>query len=698
MFQRHRSRPAPSIVLTLAVTLAGCPILAGATRAATPEGPDSMYVVDEPVVVSASKLPVPVADLASSVSLVSADELRRTPATTVPDVLARTTALHVYDFAGNDMVPTVESRGFAAQGETSHLRFLVDGVPFSDLAADHAVWNLLGSDQLDRVEVIRSSSSGLHGNTSFTGVVNLVTRTPEAPWSAWGRVGGGSFGRVDAVGGAGAVGERWRGNASIDYRETEGWRENSEWSGVSSAVTGRLALGDGLDARLGLFVHGADARLPGGLSQDELDEDREQASTPLDRDERTNVHAVLSLDGELGDTSPFRASVFLEDEARDIVRTLAFVPQLEERRATTVGAEAVVRVAIPDTPLPTTLMVGGETSLGRMDSDYFGVDDAGTKGDRSSAGEISRDSFGAFARLAVDPFPRVRLEAGLRYDYLSGELEPGADDPFGIESSSRDFDELSPSVSLNLRIPRGDGLFASGNAFVQWSRSFKAPTLALLYDVRVFDFGGGPFTLASGGLDPQLANQIEGGVRTRMADAVDLDLVAYWMEVEDEIGFNQAVFSYENLGESTHVGVEASAGAYLASWLRGELGYTWTKATFGSAYGSLDETIIDNQINNVPENLFRAGLDVEIGPGRVGVTVLRVQDQFADEANEIAIPDYTLVDLRAAARWQGQELFLTVRNLFDEEYAPVGYIDVDGARFFPGPGTRVEGGLRFTYD
>jgi len=122
-----------------------------------------------------------------------------------------------------------------------------------------------------------------------------------------------------------------------------------------------------------------------------------------------------------------------------------------------------------------------------------------------------------------------------------------------------------------------------------------------------------------------------------MADAVDLDLVAYWMEVEDEIGVNQAVFSYENLGESTHVGVEASAGAYLASWLRGELGYTWTKATFGSAYGSLDETIIDNQINNVPENLFRAGLDVEIGPGRVGVTVLRVQDQFADEANEIAI-------------------------------------------------------------
>lgn len=662
------------------------------------EAPDSMYVVDEPVVVSASKLPVAVADLAASVSLVSTDELRRTPASTVPDVLARTTALHVYDFAGNDMVPTVESRGFAAQGETSHLRFLVDGIPFSDLAADHAVWNLLGSEQLDRVEVIRSSSSGLHGNTSFTGVVNLVTRAPRAPWSAWGRVGGGSFGRVDAVGGAGLVGDGWQGNASIDYRETEGWRDNSEWSGVSSVATGRLALADDLDARIGLFVHGAEAQLPGGLSQDQLDEDREPASTPLDRDERTNVHAVLSLNGELGGTSPFRASFFVEDEARDIVRTLAFVPRLEVRRATTVGGEAVLRMEIPDTPWPASLMVGGEATAGRMDSDYFEVDDAGGKGDRSSAGDISRDSFGGFARLAVDPFPRVRLEGGIRYDYLSGDLEADPEDPFGVEASSRDFDELSPSVSLNVRIPRGDGLFASGNAFVSWSRSFKAPTLALLYDVRVFDFGGGPFTLASGGLDPQVANQIEGGVRTRMADAVDLDLVAYWMEVEDEIGFNQAVFAYENLGESTHIGVEASAGAHLASWLRAELGYTWTKATFGSAYGSLDESIIDNQINNVPENLFRAGVDLERGPARVGVTVLRVQDQFADEANEIEIPDYTLVDLRGAARWQGQELFVTVRNLFDEEYAPVGYIDVDGARFFPGPGTRIEGGLRFTYD
>ena len=86
--------------------------------------------------------------------------------------------------------------------------------------------------------------------------------------------------------------------------------------------------------------------------------------------------------------------------------------------------------------------------------------------------------------------------------------------------------------------------------------------------------------------------------------------------------------------------------------------------------------------------------------GRFGVAgdVLFMGEQYADESNETEIPDYTVVNLRGVVRrGAGEEVYITVLNVFDEAYSTIGFFDGFDHVFYPAPGRRVEGGFRVRF-
>jgi len=666
------------------------------------------YHLGETIVVSATKLPAPLASVPSAVSVLPSAALRESTAETVPAALAQGAGLHTYDFTGTGQVATAEGRGFAAFGETSHLRFLVDGLPFGDLMTDNAVWNLLDLDQLARVEVIRSASATLHGNTSFTGVVNLIPRGAGGP-PLWGRVEGGAFGRSEAALGGVLETPSVTGVASSSWRHIDGFRDHSEWQGTSSF--GTLSFGEGSRGRgrLGVFFHEFDAELPGALTEGELAADREQAQIApgfedaFDRDEAQSLYVVGAWERTEGLRSPFRVSAFVNTEQHDIVRTIFFTPLAEERKTFIGGAQATWRAPLDRLlDLPMKLLVGVEGATGAVDSDFRAVSTAGEVQDLVAAGDIGRDQIAEFARLELDLGSGVSAGLGIRRDDVRGDLEPDERDPLGVTRSERIMDAWSPSASLNYS---WDGL---SNAYVQFSRSFKTPTLNQLYDVRPFDTdgpgGAPPINISNGSLDPQFANQYEIGMRGRIGRSHGYDVALYTMDVEDEIGFDLSTFTYDNLVESRHRGLEMDIFTEPLPGLHASVGYTFTEAEFRKPYGAFDESIVSNQINNVPEHLVRASLRYAASVFQIGVSGSSVQDQYADESNTVRVPNYTILDGRASVRLAGQEVYANVHNLLDEEYESAGFMDfeldetftpVPAPRFFPAPGRRLEAGIRF---
>lgn len=655
-----------------------------------------LYDLGEETVVSAAKLPVRRTDMAASVTVLWGPSLAGASAQTLSEALARGAGLHVYDFAGNGMRPAVESRGFAAFGETSYLRFQVNGVPFGELADDAAPWSFFDLDQIERVEVIRSASSALHGNTAFTGVVNLVPVATEEPWAVRASLSGGSFDRREGTLTAGWRHERSRGTGSLSVRALDGWRDHSEWAGTTAFAT--LASSDEghTRARLGVFHSDTEAELPGALPKTLLDVDPETASTPLDADDATRLHVVGVLESTPSAPVPFTSALYFQTEDRTLTETIIDT-QREARETFIYGGQASVRLSTSTGSVEARLLAGAEGSFGKMTSAFREIRDSGDLGARLTDADVTRDQVAGHVRLEVDPVPRVTLAAGVRRDDIWADLTPTEDDSSGAVANDKIMNAWSPSASVNVRIGRASHVYA------QVSRSFKTPTLTQLYELRPFPDGfGGTLTLSNSTLDPQRATQVEIGARAYLARWLSADVAAYTMKAEDEIGFDLSTFSYANIGASIHRGLEATVNATPLEGLELEVGHSLTIAEFDGDFAGAE--VDGNQINNVPKYLSRASVRYAHRLFTLGASVLDVREQWADEANTVEIPDYTVLDVYGGVTLAGQEIFARVLNATDEMYTPAAFVSADPetfepiALYYPAPGRRVEVGVRMALD
>ena len=152
------------------------------------------------VVVTASRSPEQLAKVPASVSVVTAAQIRDTPAQGLDDVLQLTPGMTL-DMIGPDVGhPTAYNEGMRGLPTTeTRILVLMDGVPVNDPFFGYIQWNRIPLDNIDRVEVVRGGGSPLWGDTAMGGVVNVITRAPNTPELDL-DVAGGSYGTYRASG------------------------------------------------------------------------------------------------------------------------------------------------------------------------------------------------------------------------------------------------------------------------------------------------------------------------------------------------------------------------------------------------------------------------------------------------------------------------------------------------------------------
>lgn len=128
-------------------------------------------------VFGASKYEQRVTQAPSSISIVTAEDIRRFGYTNLADVLSGVRGLYVT----NDRNYTyLGVRGFLRPGDyTTRVLVLVDGHRFNDNVYDSGAIGreaMIDVELIDRVEVIRGPSSSVYGSSAFLGVVNVVTK------------------------------------------------------------------------------------------------------------------------------------------------------------------------------------------------------------------------------------------------------------------------------------------------------------------------------------------------------------------------------------------------------------------------------------------------------------------------------------------------------------------------------------------
>ncbi|MGC1457062.1 MAG: TonB-dependent receptor [Steroidobacteraceae bacterium] len=143
------------------------------------------------VVVSATRIATPIAQIGSSVTLITAADIAAEQLRTVTDVLKEVPGLNVVQEGGPGGQTSIFMRGT----NSNHTKVLIDGIDVSDpsnAGASFDFGQLLASD-IERIEILRGPQSGLYGSDAIGGVISITTRSGKGPLSLSASAEGGSF-------------------------------------------------------------------------------------------------------------------------------------------------------------------------------------------------------------------------------------------------------------------------------------------------------------------------------------------------------------------------------------------------------------------------------------------------------------------------------------------------------------------------
>ena len=169
----------------------------------------------ETLVVSATRIPTPEIDVASSISVISADEIAARQIRTLPDLLKEVPGLNLIQTGGPGGQTSVFMRGT----NSNHTKVLVDGIDLGDPSNPGGAFDL-GSfltQDIQSVEILRGPQSGLYGSDAIGGVINIITKSGSGPAQFNAGIEAGSFDTFSQAGSVSGSLDRFHYAATLQH-------------------------------------------------------------------------------------------------------------------------------------------------------------------------------------------------------------------------------------------------------------------------------------------------------------------------------------------------------------------------------------------------------------------------------------------------------------------------------------------------
>jgi outer membrane receptor protein involved in Fe transport len=653
----------------------------------------------ETVTVTPARSEVRLGDVPASMSVLSREDIRQSPAILADDVLRRLPSFSLFrrtsSMAAHPTTQGVSLRGIGPSG-VSRTLVLLDGVPFNDPFGGWVYWSRIALEQAERIEVVDGTGSSLYGNYALGGVINIVT-TPPVKNALEAKLQYGSLGS----GALDVMGSVVRGSLGITL---DGGVFNTDgYSPVIARNPAGVTERGLVDNDVSLDMRRANVRVdftPTGRMRGVL------RAGYFDEDRNNGKHSTINGAAEENDTTWTSASAGL-------TARLSGNSELQATASLGTGTLQSNNVAVPAaTPprsigrmtlsqrVPTTSytgMLSWRTSLGShaisAGGDWRWVDgdseedafDAVTGlqvtlrrvsgGTQSGVGVFAQDIFAVTPALSVTA--AVRVDKWHNYD--AHNLEHNV--PSGTPTANHN--PALPDKRDTVTSPRLAAIYRVTDRVSVWANigaGFRAPTLNELY--RQFRVGT-VLTLANTQLGPERLKGGEVGVqltpfrqlawRTTWFDNRITDPVSNVTLSQSGANVTQ---QRQNLGATRVSGLQSSA-EYRA-------GAAWK---FSGAYIYQNARVTENNANlalvgkllpQVPRH--RATLQVVFSAPRfvtASVEALAMGRQFDDDLNTRAVPGITtpglpkyMVVSLSVSRALGSRIhaFAGVQNLFDREY------------------------------
>jgi vitamin B12 transporter len=588
------------------------------------------------IVVTATRYPVAVDSVASTVTVLRGDDLRAQGIRFVGDALRQVPGAHVVQGGPLGAATSLFLRG----GESDYVKVLVDGVPVNQPGGFYDLGSLT-TDNVERIEVLRGPASVLYGSDAIAGVVQIVTRNGGEGLRLSAIAEGGSFGTARGEASAAVGGDALGGSASISRLTSDGTYDfNNRYR--TTVLSGRLRARMGDRTTLGLAGRFHDARyhFPTDVT-----------GAPVDRNQFTTEEtATVSLEGAHRFTDALEGHLLLAradletgyENPADPPPGPAFASS-DHTSTDRTSADARLRLRLP---------AGIEGLAG-------GSFEAQRQRVTGGFGE-GRDNWGLYAQATALPLSRLQLTAGGRLD---------ENERFGTFWTWRAAALAFASPTTRIRASAGSG--------------FKEPSF-----IENFD---SPFSVGNPDLRPERTFSAEAGVEQDLVRGVArLGVTGFIQRFRDLIQFTfvppvPGGPNYFNVAAADANGLEAQLEA-AAGPVRGSLSWTrlWTEVTdAGFAAGEAATFVEGERLLRRPDDAVAATLETVLaGRVRLGGTLtwsgarddLRF-GQFPEPNQRVELPSYTTLDLSGVVTVvsgrrgrPGVEVRARLENVFNARY------------------------------
>ncbi len=636
------------------------------------------------VVVTATRYEEEIRSVPANVSVITAEDLANSTAKDVPEMLGQEVGIHVYDITGNRRSYRVDRSGF---GETAQLNtlLLVDGRRINSPDLSGPDWSLIPLERVERIEIVRGSrGSVLYGDNATDSVINIITKRG-SPGTEFGfKSAGGHWDTFEQTGYVRGATDDLSYSLTGRYYNTDGYRDNSGSKQYDAGVNLDYYLSDRATVSFGGGYHKDDTELPGALRQSAIDAgaDREDTLNPDDFGDTDDYYAQLTPEIFLLENSSFKAPVSYRFREADFFSSFAAGEFTGNTEIDFVNASPQFVIKEPIGRFANSLTFGLDNYYAEEDikneSLFFGVVSIGEF-------ELEKRNYGIYVQDDFRPTERLILSLGYRYDKADFEFRTtDAETPDDVVTPDKeDYDKNLVNAGMTFRLSENSELYFS------YAQGFRYPALD-----ELFNFFNNTI---NSDLGPQESDNFEVGFRHRFTQAIKGNLNFFRLDTDDEIFFNPATFSNENLRDETRrQGVEVNLEYNTRPIsVTGAFTYRDTKIRGGALSG--------NKVPNVPR--LQGSLDVRWRPlPGLSLTVngLYVGKRYfeSDFANEFEKQDdYWVFNAKAKYNWSKLTLFLDLNNILNKHYEAYGVlatVPVEPA-LYPSPEFNALAGLRYDY-
>ncbi|MDO8945944.1 MAG: TonB-dependent receptor [Desulfocapsaceae bacterium] len=620
--------------------------------------------------ITATRVPEKSNGVSANLTVIDRQELDRTAADNVGDLLAEKGIGHVQKYPG--ALTTIGIRGFRTETHGNdlqgHVLILLDG-------RRSGTGNLakILTRNVERIEIIRGPGAVQYGSGGMGGVVNIITRQGRNN-SAFLEAGGGSFGKVEGSAGGTAKGQgvdfagAFSSATQDDYKTASGVTFANTGFHSQTGASANVGYEFAPHNRVGVIVTDFEADKagnPGYLSVNDTDNYTDSSNYSVD-----GSYSGQNRSGRY----QWMGRYFFGRDKNVWVDPISSNPTgwddgIDSRNATDQqGAQAQISGAFGSLNLTTGL-----------DWLHYAVENSWSPQQAS----YTNPALFLLARVGLLS-DRIIVSGGVRQDWYAVEVQQ----PIG---SKVDDSHFTPQIGLAWMV--NDGLKLRG----QVAQGFVMPSAdQLAIDMVAF----GRRTIGNSDLNPEKSLTWEGGADYSNS-GFSSSLTWFATDFEDKIVINKVAngdTSYTNLGSATINGLEAALSYDLGAplhwaWeVRPFIDMTWLNQYEDDATG-LDLTYVSDLTLSTGLTFSDSGAI----SGRLNVTYTGPQqiDDWEESYDVVEKGSFVVTDLTLSYRFL-QDATLgdftvrgELRNLFDQDYAYV--------KGYPMPGRSAFISLKWEY-